>query len=354
MRAHTGGDRRYDAEHARDDGERESIGIDGGRHDVRHTYPHDRYTLNNRQTASALHGHAAAASALSVATTTSTSDGAPTAPGSTSQSPHNPGSYPYTHATGTSGPGSAMSIASDQSPHNPGSYPYSHATPPQPQGYRPYLSSPTDASNGSGPSGPNTVESDGRRNRPRRDSDVSMATTSTKRAQDTPGSDLQPTPGSVYTDRSRQPWEEAYRQSQSQVQSQVQSQAQSLAQTPNQSQTQPQDQDQDQDSGNQPAGSASQSRNTKPPDTEPPTKKRRRAKAAPTQDIPDGAEVEYEDPGGDRSRGPVFVHPPKGSVQACIRCHRIKRKCDGAWPRCASCARVDVPCVFELSAATSR
>lgn len=83
-----------------------------------------------------------------------------------------------------------------------------------------------------------------------------------------------------------------------------------------------------------------------------PPKKRRRKGGAGT-DIPDDAEVEYADPDGDTSRGPVFVHPPKGAVQACVRCHRIKRKCDGAFPRCASCTRADVPCVFELSAATS-
>ncbi|CAK9787152.1 hypothetical protein CC85DRAFT_331568 [Cutaneotrichosporon oleaginosum] len=84
-----------------------------------------------------------------------------------------------------------------------------------------------------------------------------------------------------------------------------------------------------------------------------PPKKRRRKGGAGNTDIPDDAEVEYADPDGDTTRGPVFVHPPKGAVQACVRCHRIKRKCDGAFPRCASCTRADVPCVFELSAATS-
>ncbi|BEI91206.1 uncharacterized protein CcaverHIS019_0400260 [Cutaneotrichosporon cavernicola] len=88
------------------------------------------------------------------------------------------------------------------------------------------------------------------------------------------------------------------------------------------------------------------------PEEEPPKKRRRKGGAGNT-DIPDNAEVEYADPDGDTTRGPVFVHPPKGAVQACVRCHRIKRKCDGAFPRCASCTRADVPCVFELSAATS-
>jgi mono/diheme cytochrome c family protein len=86
---------------------------------------------------------------------------------------------------------------------------------------------------------------------------------------------------------------------------------------------------------------------------EEPPKKRRRKGGAGNTDIPEDAEVEYADPDGDTTRGPVFVHPPKGAVQACVRCHRIKRKCDGAFPRCASCTRADVPCVFELSAATS-
>ncbi|KAL1410592.1 hypothetical protein Q8F55_004609 [Vanrija albida] len=82
------------------------------------------------------------------------------------------------------------------------------------------------------------------------------------------------------------------------------------------------------------------------------TRKRRRNKAPADLDL-DGQDIEYEDPSGDHTQGPVFIHPPKGSVQACVRCHRIKRKCDGAWPRCASCLRADVPCVFELSVATS-
>lgn len=66
------------------------------------------------------------------------------------------------------------------------------------------------------------------------------------------------------------------------------------------------------------------------------------------------AEAEYEDPSRDWRLGPVFVQPPKGTAQACVRCHRIKRKCDGGRPRCAGCAKADVACVFELSPATSR
>ena len=72
-------------------------------------------------------------------------------------------------------------------------------------------------------------------------------------------------------------------------------------------------------------------------------------------DILDGsAEVEYEDPSHDYKMGPVFVHPPAGTAQACVRCHRIKRKCDNAKPRCAGCGKADVPCVYELNSATSK
>lgn len=81
-------------------------------------------------------------------------------------------------------------------------------------------------------------------------------------------------------------------------------------------------------------------------------KKRKVNPAKPMEHIPEGAEVEYEQD-GDPMRGPVFVHPPKDAVQACVRCHRIKRKCDGARPRCSACTKADVPCVFELSPATS-
>lgn len=66
-----------------------------------------------------------------------------------------------------------------------------------------------------------------------------------------------------------------------------------------------------------------------------------------------GAQVEWEDPSQDPKAGPVFIHPPPGTAQACVRCHRIKRKCDQARPRCQGCGKADVPCVFELSPATS-
>ena len=84
-----------------------------------------------------------------------------------------------------------------------------------------------------------------------------------------------------------------------------------------------------------------------------PKKRKRRAKS-PEDDIENGErEHEYEHPSGDFKLGPVFVHPPKGAAQACMRCHRIKRKCDSARPRCAGCSKADVACVFELSASTS-
>jgi hypothetical protein len=64
--------------------------------------------------------------------------------------------------------------------------------------------------------------------------------------------------------------------------------------------------------------------------------------------------MEYAHPSRDPKLGPVFVHPPKEAAQACVRCHRIKRKCDAGRPRCKGCEKADVPCVFELSPATSR
>lgn len=64
-------------------------------------------------------------------------------------------------------------------------------------------------------------------------------------------------------------------------------------------------------------------------------------------------QMEFENPDQDVKTGPVFIHPPPGTAQACVRCHRIKRKCDQARPRCAGCSKSDVPCVFELSPATS-
>ncbi|WWC66271.1 uncharacterized protein I206_100172 [Kwoniella pini CBS 10737] len=69
--------------------------------------------------------------------------------------------------------------------------------------------------------------------------------------------------------------------------------------------------------------------------------------------IPEEGVLDYADPSGDFKLGPVFVHPPKGAAQACVRCHKIKRKCDNARPRCAGCSKADVACVFELSPATA-
>jgi hypothetical protein len=70
-------------------------------------------------------------------------------------------------------------------------------------------------------------------------------------------------------------------------------------------------------------------------------------------DDPIEGEMEYEHPSRDIRLGAVFVHPIAGSAQACVRCHRIKRKCEGGKPRCAGCTKADVACVFELSPATS-
>jgi hypothetical protein len=67
----------------------------------------------------------------------------------------------------------------------------------------------------------------------------------------------------------------------------------------------------------------------------------------------DFSQMEFENPDQDPKNGPVFIHPAPGTAQACVRCHRIKRKCDQARPRCAGCSKSDVPCVFELSPATS-
>ncbi|WWC58723.1 uncharacterized protein I303_101267 [Kwoniella dejecticola CBS 10117] len=69
--------------------------------------------------------------------------------------------------------------------------------------------------------------------------------------------------------------------------------------------------------------------------------------------IPEEGILDYADPSGDFKLGPVYVHPPKGAAQACVRCHKIKRKCDNARPRCAGCSKADVACVFELSPATA-
>ena len=68
---------------------------------------------------------------------------------------------------------------------------------------------------------------------------------------------------------------------------------------------------------------------------------------------PNAEEYDREDPSGIHTLEPVFVHPPVGATQACVRCHRIKRKCDNARPQCAGCSKAHVACVFELSPATS-
>ncbi|WWD17882.1 hypothetical protein CI109_102326 [Kwoniella shandongensis] len=69
--------------------------------------------------------------------------------------------------------------------------------------------------------------------------------------------------------------------------------------------------------------------------------------------LPTEGILDFADPSGDLKLGPVFVHPPKGAAQACVRCHKIKRKCDNARPRCAGCSKADVACVFEISPATA-
>ncbi|WWC86261.1 uncharacterized protein L201_001134 [Kwoniella dendrophila CBS 6074] len=69
--------------------------------------------------------------------------------------------------------------------------------------------------------------------------------------------------------------------------------------------------------------------------------------------LPEEGILDFADPSGDFKLGPVYVHPPKGAAQACVRCHKIKRKCDNAKPRCAGCNKADVACVFELSPATA-
>ncbi|OCF55457.1 hypothetical protein L486_06940 [Kwoniella mangroviensis CBS 10435] len=69
--------------------------------------------------------------------------------------------------------------------------------------------------------------------------------------------------------------------------------------------------------------------------------------------IPEDGVLDYADPSCDFKLGPVYIHPPKGAAQACVRCHKIKRKCDNAKPRCAGCNKADVACVFELSPATA-
>lgn len=71
------------------------------------------------------------------------------------------------------------------------------------------------------------------------------------------------------------------------------------------------------------------------------------------EELLDFSQMVFENPEQDVKTGPMFIHPPPETAQACVRCHRIKRKCDQARPRCAGCSKSDVPCVFELSPATS-
>ena len=76
----------------------------------------------------------------------------------------------------------------------------------------------------------------------------------------------------------------------------------------------------------------------------------------------EGRAIEYSRD-ADGKDGPVFVHPAPGTVQACIRCHTIKRKCDALefdnatqiWTKakCSGCDKSGIPCVFELAAASS-
>jgi hypothetical protein len=94
-------------------------------------------------------------------------------------------------------------------------------------------------------------------------------------------------------------------------------------------------------------------------DHDPQPKRRKRGKKGSiqksTEDMLEGIEGEltFENPSGDPTTGLVYVHPPKGTAQACVRCHKVKRKCDNGRPRCAACTKADVACVFELSPATS-
>nr|ODO02745.1 hypothetical protein L204_01484 [Cryptococcus depauperatus CBS 7855] len=69
--------------------------------------------------------------------------------------------------------------------------------------------------------------------------------------------------------------------------------------------------------------------------------------------LPEDGVLDFGHPSGNFKLGPVFIHPPKGAAQACVRCHKIKRKCDGGKPRCAGCSKADVACVFEINSATS-
>ena len=94
-------------------------------------------------------------------------------------------------------------------------------------------------------------------------------------------------------------------------------------------------------------------------DQEGPKSKKRPRPSKPRQSkidkepLVDIADMIFENNEQDIRTGPVFVHSPAGTAQACIRCHRIKRKCDQARPRCQGCSKADVACVYELSPATS-
>jgi len=91
---------------------------------------------------------------------------------------------------------------------------------------------------------------------------------------------------------------------------------------------------------------------------QPPPRKKARSRASVNNTdlaniINEATVAEYEDPNGDWRSGVVYVHPAATANQACVRCHRIKRKCDNARPRCAGCWKADTPCVFEISPATA-
>jgi hypothetical protein len=91
---------------------------------------------------------------------------------------------------------------------------------------------------------------------------------------------------------------------------------------------------------------------------QPPPRKKARSRASVNNIdlaniINEATVAEYEDPAGDWRSGVVYVHPAATANQACVRCHRIKRKCDNARPRCAGCWKADTPCVFEISPATA-
>lgn len=77
------------------------------------------------------------------------------------------------------------------------------------------------------------------------------------------------------------------------------------------------------------------------------------AKSKAATIIEEGQLAEYEDPSGDFRTGAIFVHALPNTAQACMRCHMVKRKCDNVRPRCTGCAKVDEPCAYEMSPATT-